>query len=177
MPALVLSGTAELLTFHVRDRRGTDKRLEVSNSGDSPLSNFFPTPPDSPVPAFNVTQRIAKVDIWVAAIFISLVIHLELAIIVFWQCSSITCIQQYCGFPTSVFGAHWKILSKMRQIAYFIVLFLFASIAGSFEVTYQEYYQQHWQTWKSFYGKTYGSETEEEERFAVWNDNLRVIVP
>ena len=63
MPALVLSGTAELLTFHVRDRRGTDKRLEVSNSGDSPLGNFFPTPPDSPVPAFNVTQRIAKVDI------------------------------------------------------------------------------------------------------------------
>ena len=65
MPALVLSGTAELLTFHVRDRRGTDKRLEVSNSGsgNSPLSNFLPTPPDSPVPAFNVTQRIAKVDI------------------------------------------------------------------------------------------------------------------
>ena len=93
MPALVLSGTAELLTFHVRDRRGTDKWLEVSESGDSPLSNFFPTAPGSPVPAFNVTQRIAKVDIWVAVIFISLVIHLELAIIVFWQCLSITCIQ------------------------------------------------------------------------------------
>lgn len=65
----------------------------------------------------------------------------------------------------------------MKQIAYLIVLFLCTSIAGSFEVTYQEYYQQHWQTWMSFYGKTYRSETEEEERFAVWNDNLRVIVP
>ena len=52
MPALVLSGTAELLTFHVRDRRGADKRLEVSDSGDSPLSNFFPTaqtPPSLPL--------------------------------------------------------------------------------------------------------------------------------
>ena len=57
MPALFLSGTAELLTLHVRDRRGTDKRLEVSDSGDSPLSNFFPTAPDSPVPAFNAAYR------------------------------------------------------------------------------------------------------------------------
>ena len=65
----------------------------------------------------------------------------------------------------------------MKQIAYLIVLFLCASIASSFEVTYQEYYQQHWQRWKSFYGKTYGSETEEDERFSVWNDNLRVSVP
>lgn len=65
----------------------------------------------------------------------------------------------------------------MKQTTYLIVLFLCASIASSFEVTYQEYYQQHWQRWKSFYGKTYGSETEEDERFAVWNGNLRVIVP
>lgn len=65
----------------------------------------------------------------------------------------------------------------MKQTTYLIVLFLCASIASSFEVTYQEYYQQHWQRWKSLYGKTYGSETEEDERFAVWNGNLRVIVP
>ena len=53
MPALVLSGTAELLTFHVRDRRGTDKRLEVSLTQETPLLvTFFlhpPTPPSLPL--------------------------------------------------------------------------------------------------------------------------------
>ena len=52
-------------------------------------------------------------------------------------------------------------------------LLLCASIAYGFDLTYEDY-KQHWQKWKSFYGKTYESKAVDDARFAVWKDNLKV---
>ena len=35
-------------------------------------------------------------------------------------------------------------------------------------------YKQQWQAWKTFYDKKYSTDTEEEARYAIWRDNLRV---
>ena len=35
-------------------------------------------------------------------------------------------------------------------------------------------YEQQWQAWKTFYEKKYSTDTEEEARYAIWRDNLRV---
>ena len=37
-------------------------------------------------------------------------------------------------------------------------------------------YEQQWQAWKTFYEKKYSTDTEEEARYAIWRDNLRVIM-
>ena len=38
----------------------------------------------------------------------------------------------------------------------------------------QTEYEQQWQAWKTFYEKKYNTDTEEEARYAIWRDNLRV---
>jgi len=48
------------------------------------------------------------------------------------------------------------------------------AMANAIELTLDEY-KQHWQEWKSFYGKTYESEAVNSARFAVWKNNLKFI--
>ena len=50
---------------------------------------------------------------------------------------------------------------------------LCASIANGIDLTSGKY-EQHWQQWKSFYGKTYESEVQDIARFAVWKNNLQI---
>ena len=38
-------------------------------------------------------------------------------------------------------------------------------------------HEQRWQAWKTFHGKKYATDSEEEARFAIWRDNLRVSCP
>lgn len=56
----------------------------------------------------------------------------------------------------------------------FVALLLCVSIANGVDLTIEEY-RQHWQEWKTFYGKTYESEDINSARFAVWKENLKVI--
>ena len=55
----------------------------------------------------------------------------------------------------------------------FYAFLLCVSIANGFDLTSAKY-KQHWQEWKSFYGKTYESEAQDVARYAVWKNNLQV---
>ena len=35
-------------------------------------------------------------------------------------------------------------------------------------------YKEQWQAWKTLHDKKYETDTEEEARYAIWRDNLRV---
>lgn len=54
-----------------------------------------------------------------------------------------------------------------------LLLLCVNSVAKDIDLTFEEY-KQHWQEWKSFYGKTYESEAEKTARFSVWRENLKV---
>lgn len=54
-----------------------------------------------------------------------------------------------------------------------IAFVLCLSVASSAVLKYDEYNDQ-WQAWKTFHGKIYEIDTEEEARYAIWRDNLRV---
>ena len=54
-----------------------------------------------------------------------------------------------------------------------IAFVLCLSVASSAVLKYDEYNDQ-WQAWKTFHGKIYETDTEEEARYAIWRDNLRV---
>ena len=55
-----------------------------------------------------------------------------------------------------------------------VVAFLLClSVANCAVLKFDEYKQQ-WQAWKTFHDKKYETDTEEEARFAIWRDNLRV---
>ena len=47
------------------------------------------------------------------------------------------------------------------------------SVANSAVLKFREYEEQ-WQAWKSFHDKSYQTDTEEQARYAIWRDNLRV---
>ena len=57
----------------------------------------------------------------------------------------------------------------------FITILMCVAMADAIELTLEEY-KQHWQEWKSFYGKTYESEAVNSARFAVWKNNLKVNI-
>ena len=54
-----------------------------------------------------------------------------------------------------------------------IAFVLCLSVASGAVLKFDEYNEQ-WQAWKTFYGKIYETDTEEEARYAIWRDNLRV---
>ena len=54
-----------------------------------------------------------------------------------------------------------------------IALVLCLSVAGCAVLKFDEYTEQ-WQAWKTFHDKQYETDTEEEARYAIWRDNLRV---
>jgi len=54
-----------------------------------------------------------------------------------------------------------------------IAFVLFFSVASSAFLKFDEYKQQ-WQAWKTLHDKKYDTDTEEEARYAIWRDNLRV---
>ena len=54
-----------------------------------------------------------------------------------------------------------------------LLLLCVNSVAKEIDLTFEEY-KQHWQEWKSFYGKSYESEAENTARFSVWRENLKV---
>ena len=54
-----------------------------------------------------------------------------------------------------------------------IAFVLCLSVASSAVLKYDEYNDQ-WQAWKTFHGKIDETDTEEEARYAIWRDNLRV---
>ena len=54
-----------------------------------------------------------------------------------------------------------------------IAFVLYLSVASSAVLKFDEYNEQ-WQAWKTFHGKIYQTYTEEEARYAIWRDNLRV---
>ncbi|XP_020631218.1 cathepsin L1-like [Orbicella faveolata] len=55
-----------------------------------------------------------------------------------------------------------------------IAFVLGLSVASCAVLKFDEYKQQ-WQAWKTFHGKQYETDTEEEARYAIWRDNLRKI--
>ena len=59
--------------------------------------------------------------------------------------------------------------SQMKGFIAFLLCLAFAN--G--HILHTEYEQQ-WQAWKTFYEKKYSTDTEEEARYAIWRDNLRV---
>jgi len=74
---------------------------------------------------------------------------------------------------SSRFGARVekKLLTvKMKGVIAFV---LGLSVASCAVLKFDEYKQQ-WQAWKTFHGKQYETDTEEEARYAIWRDNLRV---
>jgi len=58
----------------------------------------------------------------------------------------------------------------MKEVVAFV---LFASVVRCAVLKFDEYKQQ-WQAWKTFHDKKYETETEEQARYAIWRDNLRV---
>ena len=56
-----------------------------------------------------------------------------------------------------------------RVVAFLLCL----SVANCAVLKFDEY-KQRWQAWKTFHDKKYETDTEEEARFAIWRDNLRV---
>ena len=59
---------------------------------------------------------------------------------------------------------------KMKEVIAFV---LCLSVTSSAALKFDEYKQQ-WQAWKTFHDKKYETDTEEEARYAIWRDNLRV---
>ena len=59
---------------------------------------------------------------------------------------------------------------KMKGVIAFV---LCLSAARSAVLKFDEYKEQ-WQAWKTFHDKKYETDTEEEARYAIWRDNLRV---
>ena len=55
----------------------------------------------------------------------------------------------------------------------FIAFVLCLAFASGHILKFGEYEEQ-WQAWKSFHDKKYETETQEEARYAIWRDNLRV---
>ena len=58
----------------------------------------------------------------------------------------------------------------MKAVLAFV---LCLSVANSAVLKFREYEEQ-WQAWKSFHDKSYLTDTEEQARYAIWRDNLRV---
>ena len=56
----------------------------------------------------------------------------------------------------------------------FIVLLLCLLPVVRGEVIKFREYEEHWYSWKSFYERKYETDPEEEVRYAIWRDNLRV---
>lgn len=56
---------------------------------------------------------------------------------------------------------------------YLCVFLLCASFANCLNLS-PATYKQHWQKWKSFYGKEYESEIHYNARFSIWQNNLKV---
>ena len=59
---------------------------------------------------------------------------------------------------------------KMKEVIAFV---LCLSVTSSTALKFDEYKQQ-WQAWKTFHDKKYETDTEEEARYTIWRDNLRV---
>ena len=55
----------------------------------------------------------------------------------------------------------------------FIAFVLCLAFASGHILKFGEYEEQ-WQAWKSFHDKKYETDTQEEARYAIWRDNLRV---
>ena len=56
----------------------------------------------------------------------------------------------------------------------FIVLLLCLLPVVSGEIIKFREYEEPWYSWKSFYERKYETDAEEEVRYAIWRDNLRV---
>jgi len=54
-----------------------------------------------------------------------------------------------------------------------IAFLLCLSVASSAFLKFDEYKEQ-WQAWKTLHDKKYETDTEEEARYSIWRDNLRV---
>jgi len=55
----------------------------------------------------------------------------------------------------------------------FLAFVLCLAAASGHVLKFGEYKEQ-WQAWKSFHDKKYATDTEEDARYAIWRDNLRV---
>ena len=64
-----------------------------------------------------------------------------------------------------------EVTFRQNERCYRVVLYL--SAASSAVLKFDEYKEQ-WQAWKTFHDKKYETDTEEEARYAIWRDNLRV---
>lgn len=58
---------------------------------------------------------------------------------------------------------------------YLCVFLLCASFANSLDQS-SATYKQHWPEWKSFYGKKYESEIQDNVRFSIWQKNLEYVL-
>lgn len=58
---------------------------------------------------------------------------------------------------------------------YMCVFLLCASFANCLNLS-PATYKQHWQKWKSFYGKEYESEIHDNARFSIRQNNLKELV-
>jgi len=55
-----------------------------------------------------------------------------------------------------------------------VIAFVLCLSVASCAVLKFDKYKEQWQAWKTFHYKQYGTDTEEEARYAIWRDNLRV---
>ena len=55
-----------------------------------------------------------------------------------------------------------------------VIAFVLCLSAASSAVLKFDEYKDQWQAWKTFHDKKYETDTEEEARYAIWRDNLRV---
>ena len=54
--------------------------------------------------------------------------------------------------------------------------FVLCVVATSGDVLKFGEYEEQWLAWKSFHDKKYETQTQEDARYAIWRDNLRVSV-
>lgn len=63
----------------------------------------------------------------------------------------------------------------MKIVVAFVLCFSVASCAVLKQELKFDEYKDQWRAWKTFHGKQYETDTQEEARYAIWRDNLRKI--
>lgn len=71
------------------------------------------------------------------------------------------------------FSTLTEILHQMFKMKGFLAFFLCLVAASGYVLKFGEY-DAEWLAWKSFHNKKYVTQRDEDARYAIWGDNLKV---